>query len=295
MANALSRAGIAVLRTDDRGVGGSGGKLLEATLEDLADDARAGLAFLASHPRIDSDALTLIGGSQGSEVATLAALGGTADFVVLLSPPGLPGRQHLIEQQVHLAALGGADPARLDKIEDLMTQIVDIALAHSALDSRTHSVDVKTRNVLEQLYLDLADQMPLAPSLRRQSKRQEARQRIDQLLSPIMLSEIRYDPGISLSRVTQPVLVVAGDLDQQVRPEINLPPIEEALKRAGVEVTVRRLPGLNHMLQPATTGLPDEYDEIEVSIAQEALDTISGWLTVQNAQREGQTGPGEPQ
>ena len=42
-----------------------------------------------------------------------------------------------------------------------------------------------------------------------------------------------------------------------------------------------RLPGLNHLLQPATTGLPAEYAEIETTIAPAALDRITTWILEQ--------------
>ena len=59
-------------------------------------------------------------------------------------------------------------------------------------------------------------------------------------------------------------------------PGQNLPAIEAALKQGGnTDVTVVRLPGLNHLLQPAKTGLPAEYTQIETTIAPAALDAIT--------------------
>ena len=37
------------------------------------------------------------------------------------------------------------------------------------------------------------------------------------------------------------------------------------------------MPGLNHLLQPCTTGSPDEYPLIETTIAPEVLDIIVSW------------------
>jgi len=59
----------------------------------------------------------------------------------------------------------------------------------------------------------------------------------------------------------------------------NLPPIEAALTLGGNrDATVVRLSGLNHLLQPATTGLPAEYAQIEITMAPAALDTITTWM-----------------
>jgi hypothetical protein len=75
------------------------------------------------------------------------------------------------------------------------------------------------------------------------------------------------------------VLAINGELDLQVLPDQNVPAIEAALKQGGnKDVTVMRLPGLNHLLQPAKTGLPAEYAQIETTMAPAALDAITTWL-----------------
>ena len=44
------------------------------------------------------------------------------------------------------------------------------------------------------------------------------------------------------------------------------------------DVTVHRLPGLNHLFQPAGTGLVGEYGAIEETIAPQVLELIRDWL-----------------
>ena len=46
IADYFSRRGFAVLRYDDRGVGGSTGNSMESTTEDFADDAKSAIEFL---------------------------------------------------------------------------------------------------------------------------------------------------------------------------------------------------------------------------------------------------------
>ena len=75
---------------------------------------------------------------------------------------------------------------------------------------------------------------------------------------------VLHDPAPALAKVRCPVLAIGAELDLQVLPGQNLPVIEAALKQGGnKDVTVVRLPGLNHLLQPAKTGLPAEYAQIE--------------------------------
>jgi len=102
---------------------------------------------------------------------------------------------------------------------------------------------------------------------------------VKQWSSPWFRFFTAYDPAPALARVRCPVLAVGAELDLQVLPEQNLPVIEAALKQGGnQDVTVVRLPGLNHLLQPAKTGLPAEYGQIETTVAPAALDTITTWI-----------------
>ena len=48
IADALSRRGIAVLRVDDRGVGGSEGRSQSQTIDDMAKDVLSAVAYLKS-------------------------------------------------------------------------------------------------------------------------------------------------------------------------------------------------------------------------------------------------------
>lgn len=73
IADTLSRRGIAVLRLDDRGVGGSDAGPPAATSADFADDVRAALAWLRTRPEIDPARLGLVGHSEGAIIAPMVA------------------------------------------------------------------------------------------------------------------------------------------------------------------------------------------------------------------------------
>ena len=73
IAEGLAQRGVAVLLTDKRGSGLSGGDWRTADLEDLAEDALAGAAYLEARPEIAADRVGLVGLSQGGHVAPLAA------------------------------------------------------------------------------------------------------------------------------------------------------------------------------------------------------------------------------
>jgi uncharacterized protein len=74
VADTLGRRGIAVLRLDDRGVGGSGGDV-NGTTADFADDIRAGVAYLRTRSEIDGARIALVGHSEGGMIAPMIAAG----------------------------------------------------------------------------------------------------------------------------------------------------------------------------------------------------------------------------
>lgn len=72
VADTLGRRGIAVLRLDDRGVGGSGGDV-NGTTADFANDIRAGVAYLRTRSEIDGARIALVGHSEGGMIAPMIA------------------------------------------------------------------------------------------------------------------------------------------------------------------------------------------------------------------------------
>ena len=98
--------------------------------------------------------------------------------------------------------------------------------------------------------------------------------------SPWFRYFLGYDPRPALRKVKVPVLALNGELDLQVIPDQNLPEIEKALKEGGnKDFTLKRLPGLNHLFQPAKTGSPSEYAKIETTMDPLVLDTVTQWIT----------------
>ncbi len=110
LADALTRRGIAVLRSDDRGVGGSTGDLDSVTRVDFAGDARRAVELLRARSEVADDRVGLIGHSEGGLVAPLAARSSAAAFVVLLAGPGVSGGALLPVQTRRLALRPGRRP-----------------------------------------------------------------------------------------------------------------------------------------------------------------------------------------
>ena len=88
---------------------------------------------------------------------------------------------------------------------------------------------------------------------------------------------LTYDPRPTLAEVHVPVLALNGELDLQVDATQNLEAIREGLGH-NPYVTVRRLPGLNHLFQTAKTGAFSEYATIEETMAPVVLDLVRDWI-----------------
>jgi fermentation-respiration switch protein FrsA (DUF1100 family) len=79
--------------------------------------------------------------------------------------------------------------------------------------------------------------------------------------------------------VDQPLLVVHGELDGQVAPSNadSLEQLARARRRGTVEVV--RVPGVNHLLVPATTGDVAEYGTLSDRIVSTAVTgALATWL-----------------
>ena len=91
LADTLARRGIAVLRYDQRGIGGSSGKSDDATVQVRAADARVALAYLRRRSDVAPDRLGVLGISEGALAAMLVAVSedeatGTSSGVIAGEP-----------------------------------------------------------------------------------------------------------------------------------------------------------------------------------------------------------------
>ena len=256
LADHLTRHGIAVLRYDDRGVGKSTGTFASATSEDFAGDAWAAWQALIARPEIDAKRVGLLGHSEGGLIAPmLAAAHPEIAFVVMIGGPGVTGEQILFAQAAAINKASGTTEAAVAANTELQKQVFAILREETSMAR-------------------IAERLGAIPA----GSKEASAALVKQAASPWMRFFVLYDPAPVLAKVRCPVLAIGAELDLQVLPDQNLPAIEAALKEGGNrDATVIRLPGLNHLLQPAKTGSPAEYAEIEITIAPAALDLITTW------------------
>jgi len=277
LADHLTRAGIAVLRFDDRGVGGSGGTFETATSDDFAGDVRGAVRYLAEREEIDITEIGLIGHSEGGLIAPMvAAESDQVAFIVLLAGPGVDGETILLSQGEAIGRADGLDEEGLRRNQETSRNIY--AILRNTPDTTRAAV------LLEPLIRETFD---LMPAQARTEAGLDASGALEQAVqsSLTMLNSawfrrfLEYDPRPTLERVQVPVLAIVGEKDLQVLAEPNSEAIRAALRAGGnPDFEVRILPGLNHLFQTATTGAPSEYGDIEETFAPAALEAVSNWI-----------------
>lgn len=132
IADTLGRRGIAVLRLDDRGIGGSDAGPPGATSADFANDIEAGLNYLRTRSDIDASRLALVGHSEGGMIAPMvAAVDPKLHAIVLMAGPSQTGRTILQYQQQYAAdSMLHLTGARRDSALRAMGKTLDSAAAN---------------------------------------------------------------------------------------------------------------------------------------------------------------------
>jgi len=275
LADYLTRKGIAVLRVDDRGVGGSTGDLMESTSEDFAGDVLAGVKFLKTRKEIDTKEIGLIGHSEGGIIAPIVAVKSSdVAFIVLLAGTGLDGRKILeLQSDLILKSIGASD----DVIE----------LEHSSNERiyeilKTEEDNSVAEKKIRELMTDVLGKLSEEEKEAMGASNAAIEVQLKMIVSRWFRFFLEYDPKPTLMKVKCPVLAINGEYDLQVPPKENLSAIEQALKTGGnTNYTIKELPGHNHLFQRAKTGAISEYARIEETMSPIALETISQWILTQ--------------
>lgn len=267
VADTLTRAGFAVLRTDDRGIGGTGGTLDAATYDDLVGDALAGIDFMAARPEVDPARLGFFGHSEGGYLGPLAAQRAPdkAKFVIMMAGPAVSGTDVLLEQNRLIYRQQGATQQAIDA---QLAFVRDLAALLRAGDVAGARARTRAAIVAE---LDAGG----VPQDRRPTPAQ-LDQQVATVTSTVFAAFLAYDPGPALRALRVPVLALFGDKDLQVPSAQSEPALRTALA-ANPDATIRTFAGLNHLMQPTATGAISEYGTIETTIDPQVLDLVRSW------------------
>ena len=281
IADHLTKNGIAVLRYDDRGVGGSKGKTVnESTTDDFAKDVVAAVNLLKTKDYIQPMSIGLFGHSEGGEIAPLAFTK-TNDiaFMILMAGTGVKGIDIIKEQSKLIMK---AENATDDEISGY---IVMLNLIYETLVKDGNIKELEDQ--LSKNVKDSYDKMSKEEKATIKDKDEYVKQTVDgaikQFSSKWMRYFMSYDPSYALEKVTCPVLMLFGGKDLQVPVGQNQKPMEDALKKAGnSDYTTRIYPDANHLFQEAGTGSPNEYAQLPKTFVPNFLDDITEWIKLKN-------------
>ncbi len=278
IAHHLTKAGIAVLRVDDRGVAKTTGNFSKSTTADFAYDVEAGIEYLKSRPDVDTNNIGLIGHSEGGLIAPMvASKRKDVHFIILLAGPGLPIIDMMEQQSADVMTSAGITAADIGLYRPLYKNIVT-AIAYSK-DSADASQ--KTFDIFKKWQTGTAASVVKNTTGVTDEKTMTAF--INSFVRDAGSTWFRYfmklNPADYLGKVTCPVLALNGTKDIQVAASENLQAIKVALKKNGnKKVTVQEMAGLNHLFQHCVRCTVEEYAEVEESFDIETLKIITDWI-----------------
>ena len=252
--------GIAVLRYDDRGIGGSTGEVENATSLDFSYDAEAAFDYLRNRKEINASKVGILGHSEGGVINFMvSARRPEVAFLVSLAGPSVNGIEVLKEQQAAILRASGMSEEMVQFNGNANAQMFDIIEASNDRE--------EADSLLRQLVKGWGYNEELTE------------QTVSQMTMPWMYYFLKYDPTEAIVKTNCPALLLNGSKDLQVIASQNLPGYEKIIAEYGkTNLILRELPDLNHLFQHCETGSPNEYFEIEETISPEVLELIVGFV-----------------
>jgi pimeloyl-ACP methyl ester carboxylesterase len=300
IADFFARNGIAVLRYDSRGVGGSTGAAFQYTLSDVAEDALAAVRFLTARSDVDPARIGLCGHSQGGFVAPLcAARSEDVAFIICVSGGGTTGEENFLAQTRMIAEVDGVPKDEIANRIQSSKRIVNLVrngagraeleleIVRMVQGQRTPGPE-KENSTRRAKILDTEGDSDREPRSAADSGADggtdndpaaEVNCFLTLFSSSWFKSFLDHDARPVLESVRCPVLLIFGGLDRQVAPEMNREAMVSALERGGnSDYLVRTFPTANHLFQTATTGSPSEYGTLGKEFVPGFLELMSDWI-----------------
>lgn len=289
IADYLSARGVAVLRCDDRGVGGSDGVYDDVTTLHFANDVEAMYKYLRKHPSVNCSQIGFIGHSEGGLIAPIvASRNPETAFVVMLAGPGMNGAQTLLEQNEDIFRMQGVPDSLVQRRLAFMRDVFDttdvLLMQRRAFPAMADTLDMVKH--LNRAYKALVSRH--AAGLAKEQKQQAGLTAADcygwakTMAMPWMQTFCTLEPADYLSQLRCPVLALNGTLDCQVRAATQLQSIQSVCRHSGVRCDIRQFPFRNHLFQHCGeegTGAVSEYAILGPSPDAEVLDVIYQWIS----------------
>lgn len=258
LASHLAEHGYAVLRMDDRGVGGSQGDSDESSVNDYVRDLNAAIEKLDSCFG-STICKGIFGHSEGGTAAIRIAVDNPrCGFIITWGAPAWDGDSIVMSQtraRMH-AEHGGWENESAQK-QKYMLELIKSDMPEGTL----------LRKLIMTVFPEVKDTIGFSDVPMRSFEQ------LRYMISPPFREIIRNRPESYIKSVTVPWLALNGDKDSQVMPD-NL----RLISRWNLQATTVMLKNHNHWMQNCVTGEIREYDTITEDISQEMMNIITDWL-----------------
>jgi pimeloyl-ACP methyl ester carboxylesterase len=263
-ADHFARHGIATLIYDKRGVGASTGNWAQASFDDMAGDALAGLRFLQSRGDIRPGQIGLWGSSQaGWVMAKATSLSKEIAFIISVSAGGsgfTVARQELYNVETEMLA-GGFSRAEIDEVLATRRLLFEFVRTGEAGEYGA-AIQQARRNE------KIKDWLTPAPEEIDRKKREHW----------FLSLDIDFDPAPLWERYEGPVLQIFGELDASTPVRQVVPVIARALAgRKNTDFAIKVFPKAHHIILEAETGSDSELERLK-RYAPGYFDLMTSWL-----------------
>lgn len=283
LADYLTKRGFAVLRLDDRGVGGTTGGRLPNTTNDFANDALEAVDYLKRQKNVNATSIGFIGHSEGGLIAFIAASRSSdIAFIVSLASPGVSGKELSLRQLGQSLLAREKDTLTVNnvlKFWDKSFDLINKASSRSQMESSitrafkewvtAHQGSSKSLALMGFDFSDLSSQSMVDKFLG---------EKVKTYLDPWSRYLLSYNPHPYFSKLKTPILALNGDKDENVDADINLPRFRSLAERYTLQIDTVKIQNLNHFLQTTNNGSVTKVYENHETISVKVLDTVYQWI-----------------
>lgn len=260
LGQALAERGVVLLRYDKRGTGKTGMPVGSITWSDYIAELTEALKYLAAQPYVDNTRLHVAGHSEGGAHALKLAAAPAVDVasLILLSTAGRSLRDIVLWQIGNQIAVSGMDEAAGKAEMESLEKALDRIIAKENVDP----TKVSQLPGIQQFVAAL--QAPASVDFAQDI--------------------LGFEPAQAFQTFELPVLVLSGERDIQVDPELDAKPLAEASEAAGRPTKLVLVPTADHVLKhedtpraelTAAAGL--RYNAPDRSLAEGVADAIADW------------------
>jgi dienelactone hydrolase len=264
LADMLTGAGYAVLRVDERGIGGTGGNYRESTFEERTADAVAGVEYLRGRPDIAPAQIGLLGHAEAGSLAPLAAHDTDVAFAVLMAVSAVTGEDQQIVLGRQTLEASGSSPEEIDRQTAYIRELVRLLRAEDYAAARSLAAQQ-----IQVLSADLPAEERPTP--------EEVETQVETQVTPSFRSYLLHDPAPSLRALDVPVLALYGDSDVVVPPAQSETTMR-ALLAGNPDATVQTLPGIDRHMRRADPEQVGDWATRKAAMDPLVLDLIREWL-----------------